>query len=401
MPPPSANILILVANLPVPADRRVWQEACALAQNGYTVHIICPRTKGFKKFYDQQNNIHVYRFWQPFEGVGLGGFICEYTTLFLSTFLLGLYLQCRHRLRIVQICNPPDLFFIIAWLLKQFGASVVYDQHDVCPELYASKFTRKPRFFSKITAFMFWLEKQTYRCADRVIVPNESFHHVAQTRGKIDPQKIFIVRHTPDSFFPAACHHKNNTYTSQPPVIGYVGILGSQDGGARLIEIARLLKEKKPALPFKMIIVGDGPELAQVKHNVLKFNLASTVIFKGFVSGDELISAYRSFDIAIIPDAKNTYTDLITLNKTLEYIAMNIPFVYPPLTQTICDAENAGLCAENDSVEALCAALIHLIDHHDVRECLKQNAIKRLDDLAWHHSKNNLLACYHSLVAPH
>ena len=43
------KILIIVENLPVPFDTRVWQEATTLVKNGYTVSVICPKGKGYEK----------------------------------------------------------------------------------------------------------------------------------------------------------------------------------------------------------------------------------------------------------------------------------------------------------------------------------------------------------------
>ncbi|HZO84383.1 MAG TPA: glycosyltransferase WbuB, partial [Verrucomicrobiae bacterium] len=56
-------ILILVENLPVPLDRRVWQEACALRDAGYEVAVICPRMRGYTKPEEVLEGIYIYRHW--------------------------------------------------------------------------------------------------------------------------------------------------------------------------------------------------------------------------------------------------------------------------------------------------------------------------------------------------
>src|SRR3954470_8778014 len=68
------RVLIIVENLPLPFDRRVWQEARALAAAGFTVSIICPKAPAFEKSFERIDGIDIHRHWLPTEADGLLGY---------------------------------------------------------------------------------------------------------------------------------------------------------------------------------------------------------------------------------------------------------------------------------------------------------------------------------------
>ena len=82
------KILIIVENLPVPFDTRVWKEANALVKNGYEVYVICPNGKGFEKKYEVLEGVHIYRHPMPKEGNGPVGYLIEYAVAFFWELIL-------------------------------------------------------------------------------------------------------------------------------------------------------------------------------------------------------------------------------------------------------------------------------------------------------------------------
>src|ERR1700757_1487049 len=117
----STAVCIVVENLPVPLDRRVWREACALRDAGYRVSVICPQGNGkCSAAYESLDGIEIYRHW-AWEASKTAGYLLEYSWALAAEFFLTLRVFLRTRFRILQACNPPDTIFLIGLLLKPFG----------------------------------------------------------------------------------------------------------------------------------------------------------------------------------------------------------------------------------------------------------------------------------------
>src|SRR5271165_3449032 len=132
-------VCIIVENLPVPADRRVWQEARALTEAGYSVSIICPNGRGFERSHETLDGIEIHRL-ATWEASGPIGYFVEYGWALANEFVLAFQIYSRTRFRILQACNPPDTIFLVALFFKLFGVRFVFDQHDLMPELFEARF---------------------------------------------------------------------------------------------------------------------------------------------------------------------------------------------------------------------------------------------------------------------
>src|SRR3954453_15740949 len=187
------RVLILVENLPSPFDRRVWQEANALRDAGYTVSIICPTGKGYESRDEEIDDIAISRYKLPMEAEGAVGYALEYSAALFWTFLLSLRVLFTRGFDVVHACNPPDLFFLVGGFYKVFGKKFLFDHHDANPELYLAKFGRRDFFYR----LMLWLEKLTFRTADVSIATNQSYRRIALERGGMAPERVFVVRSGP------------------------------------------------------------------------------------------------------------------------------------------------------------------------------------------------------------
>src|SRR4051794_11564485 len=115
------SVLIIVENLPVPFDTRVWKQACSLQRNGYAVTVLCPRGKGFNKAHEVLEGVHIYRHPMPMEGNGALGYVLEYGSALFWEFLYSWWIYLRRGFQVIQGCNPPDDIFLIALPFKLFG----------------------------------------------------------------------------------------------------------------------------------------------------------------------------------------------------------------------------------------------------------------------------------------
>lgn len=188
------KVLIVVENLPVPFDTRVWKEAISLHRADYDVTVLCPKGKGYRKGYELLEGIHVYRHPMPKEGNTPMGYIWEYGCALFWEFLYSWWIYLRRGFDVIQGCNPPDDIVLVALPFKLFGVKYVFDHHDVNPELYFSKYEREDIFYKA----QIWLERLTFRFSDVVMSTNNSYKNIAVTRGGLAPEDVFVVRNGPD-----------------------------------------------------------------------------------------------------------------------------------------------------------------------------------------------------------
>lgn len=391
------RILIIVENLTVPLDRRVWQEAQALRDAGYTVSIICPKGGKFTKGYEVLEDIHIFRHPLPLEADGPAGYAIEYASALFWEFVLSVRVANKVGFDVIQACNPPDLIFAVAGFWKYlFGKPFIFDHHDINPELYEAKFGKRGFFHRLLTYF----ERCTFSMADASIATNETFKEIAVKRGGMNPERVYVVRSIPDlSRFKRRAPNmalKNG----RKHLIGYVGIMGAQDGVDLLIGAMDELVNGKGRRDVQCAIVGSGTEVAALNAMVRSRGLDDYVTFTGFLSGDDLMGAFSTFDIGAIPDPKNGYNDKISMNKVFEYMSLGIPFVQFDLIEGRKAAGNAALYASNNDPVAFASELCVLLDNEAKREELAAAGVERAKRLLqWDVERANLLAAYDAALA--
>lgn len=388
----SRKVLIIVENLTMPLDRRVWQEARTLRDAGYTVSVICPVGGVYTKGYELLEGIHVFRHPLPFEADGPLGYAVEYGSALFWELVLSVRAHFKVGFDAVQACNPPDLIFLIAGLWKYLaGKPFVFDHHDINPELFEAKFNRRGLFHKLLTK----LERWTFRTADVSIATNETFKDIAIKRGGMAPERVFIVRSIPDvSRFrrtaPNLALRKGKRH-----VIGYVGIMGAQDGVDLLIEAVSDLVHRQGRDDVGCVIVGSGTELPNLQRLAHERGLDEHVTFTGFLSGEPLMAALSAFDIGAIPDPKNTYNDKISMNKAFEYMTLGIPFVQFDLMEGRKIAGDAALYASDNSPAELARQLARIMDDEALAGTLADEGRARAKALLrWDDEAARLLAAY-------
>src|SRR5271170_789567 len=221
----------------VPFDPRVWKEATSLRARGYEVTVLCPRVKGCSQGYEVLEGVHIYRHPTPKEGDSLLGYLYEYVFALLWEFVYTSWIFFRRGFHVIQGCNPPDDIFLVALPFKLLGVKYIFDHHDVNPELYLSKYGKKDLFYK----VQLWLEKGTFRCSDVVISTNNSYREIAMTRGGMRADNIFVVRNGPSLAVKAVPPNPTLKYGKRY-LVGYVGVMNSQDGLDILLDVVLRIK---------------------------------------------------------------------------------------------------------------------------------------------------------------
>jgi glycosyltransferase involved in cell wall biosynthesis len=385
------KVLIIVENLPVPFDSRVWKEARSLTDAGYEVTVICPRGKGYETGHEILEGVRIYRHLAPPEGNSALGYVWEYYCALFWEKLYTWWVFLRHGFHVIQGCNPPDDIFLIALPFKLFGVKYIFDHHDAIPELYLSKYD-KPGLLYKIQVK---LEKWTYRFSDVVMATNASYADLAVTRGGLDPSDVFVVRNGPDLA----------TFKAVPPVpdlkygkkylVGYVGTMSIQEGLDILLDVALHIKNSgRDDVHFTC--VGGGPALTELRKMVEDKGLADTVNFTGRISDEQLLKILSTADVCVNPDKPCEMNDISTMIKIMEYMALGKPIVQFNLKEGRFSAQDASLYADNaNQIPDFAAKILWLLDNPDARQRMGEFGIRRVrEELAWEYSSKNLLAAY-------
>jgi glycosyltransferase involved in cell wall biosynthesis len=390
------GVLIIVENLPVPFDRRVWQEANALREAGYTVSVICPKGKGHISSYEELQGIHIYRHSLPVEASGAAGYLLEYSAALFWEFLLSIKVLRNHGFDAIHACNPPDLIFIIAGFYKLFlGKKFVFDQHDLNPELYEIKFGRKSGLFYRLLCLF---ERLTFKCADISIATNETFKQIAIERGGMQPDQVAIVKSYPDLTRFRAVPADPTLRKSFKYTIGYIGIMGQQDGVDILIRaMAYIVKELKH-IDIACLIIGSGSELGNLRALANALNVNDYVTFTGYLSGEALLTHLCSLDIGVIPDPPSPCNDKLSMNKVFEYMALGLPFVQFDLAQSRLEAGDAGFVAAEPTPEAMAQAILSLLANEALRKRMSEIGKERANrEFRWETEKQTLVEHYRKL----
>lgn len=388
------HILIIVENLPVPFDRRVWQEANTLKDNGAKVSIICPIMKGYTKRYEVINDIEIYRHPLPLEARGALGYLLEYSAALFWEWSLSWKVFFKKRFHVIHGCNPPDLIFLTALWFKPFGVKYIFDHHDINPELYIAKYNKKGFFYQLIVIF----EYLTFKFSKYSIATNESYKEIAIRRGKKKAENVQVVRSGPKLdrlklLDPDKQYKKGRKY-----LVGYVGVIGEQEGIDLLLESAKYIVEQRDDVQFA--IVGGGTDVEKLIQLSKEMGLSDYVDFYGRVSDEVLIGVLNTADVCVNPDKPSEMNNLSTMNKIMEYMALKKAIVQYDLKEGRFSAQEASLYAKNHSTKDFAEKIIWLLENENERIKIGEYGYNRvINQLSWDHESVKLLDIYQKVLS--
>jgi len=389
--PSSIRVLLLVENNSYPFDFRVRREAQALLKAGYQVSVIAPRGAA-QPWREDIEGISVYRFPAPPGGVGVLSYAFEFGYATLVMLLLTAWVSVSKGVDVIHAANPPDTLCVIGIVFKLFGKRFVFDQHDLAPETYLSRFEQpRANFIYKILCFM---ERLSYAAADAVIVTNESYKQVAVNRGNKHPSKVFIVRNGPPLAY-QPLEPDPDLVQRANYLIGYIGTIGPQDGVDYWLRAIREMVFTLERRDFLAIIIGSGDALSGVKALAKALEIEAYVLFTGRLSELESRKYLSAVNVCVQPDPLSPLNDKSTMNKLMEYMALGKPTVAFDLVETRFSAQDAAIYVKpNDELE-FAKQVSWLLDNPD--ECEKMGEIGRdrvANALAWEYSEPELTRAY-------
>jgi glycosyltransferase involved in cell wall biosynthesis len=391
------TIVMLVENLSVPADPRVWREARTLHAAGFRVCIICPRGRTRdQKPEECIDGIFIYRYRLSPTTEHPLSYLREYIEAMIQTFLYSLRIWLHHGFDVIHAANPPDLFFFIGLFYRLFGKKYVFDQHDLAPEVFQVKFHNRQGLLYHL---MLLLERCSYWTAHLVITTNESQRQIALTRGKCRPQSVVVVRSGPELDRYRPDQPDTTLKHNRRYLLLYVGVMGAQDGIEYALHAMKELVHDRQHNDISLALLGEGERLPALQELAHTLHLDAYVNFTGWVDQTKLMRYLNSADIGLCPDSSNELNDRCTMLKTLEYMAMGKPIVAFNLPETRYSAQEAALYAPSQNVTAFADCIELLLEQENLRKHMGLRGRQRIvEELCWDRTKEALLSAYAALL---
>jgi len=390
------RILIIVQNLPVPFDRRVWLECRALTAAGYDVTVVCPKGKNDPGYQVLEGvTLLKYRPYAP--GGSAVSFIVEYAYSFLTTAALVLRARRKGKLSVLQACNPPDIFWPIArWLRRRDGTRFVFDHHDLCPELYDSRF---PDGRALPKQGLLALEKATFRTADHVVSTNTSYAEIAMRRGGKAPENVTVVRTGPEPQRRQRRAEVPALRRGRKHLVAYIGVMGPQDGVDLAVRAAAYVINDLGRDDVAFTFMGSGDSYHELVALRDELGLNDHVELPGRVPDETVVDVLSTAAVGLSPDPKNPLNDVSTMNKTLEYMAFELPVVAFDLKETRVSAGDASSYIQSGDVAAYARAIVELLDDPNKRAVMgKAGRVRIEQELGWPFQRDRYVGVYDTIV---
>jgi glycosyltransferase involved in cell wall biosynthesis len=380
----------------VPFDRRVWLECQALTSAGYQVSVVCPKGRD-EPSYEVIDSVRLYRYRPYAPGGSKVSFIAEYVYSFLATAWGMLRARRSGRFAVIQACNPPDIFWPLALAFRGLdGARFVFDHHDLCPELYQSRFPSGPKLPYK---GLLALERRTHRAANHVIATNDSYREIAMTRGGKRADEVTVVRTGPDLRRLRPGEPDPELRRGHRYLVAYIGVMGPQDGVDIVVRAADIVVSKLGRDDIAFTLIGSGDCFDDLVALRDQLGLAGHVEFTGRAPDEQVMRIMSTADAGLSPDPKNPLNDVSTMNKTMEYMVFGLPVVAFDLRETRVSAGDAAVYVQPNDEQQYAEAIVALLDDEPRRELMGKLARERVEqELAWDHQEGTYLGVYERVL---
>jgi glycosyltransferase involved in cell wall biosynthesis len=398
-----------------PSDVRVRNESDVLVAAGYQVVVVALRRQG-EALSERVGGVQVYRLpklvlfqktlrqnstWLQkawLKGKAFLGYLGEYIYFTAGCFAMSLYVAAKHGFDVIHAHNPPDTIFLVAAPYKLLGKKFVFDHHDLCPELYQSRYRARRDVFVR---WLGLLEKCSLKLADITIATNESYKMAQTERGGVKPEKIFIVRNGPNLQRMKIQPPSRRLLQMNKTILCYIGSLNPQDGVDYLLRSLHHLAYGIGRREFYCVIMGSGDSLEGLRALADELKLTGLVELTGFVSDTDLLANLSAADICVDPDPSSPLNDVSTWIKIMEYMAYGKPIVSYDLKETRFSAREAALYVEPNDEKRFSEAIATLMDRPSLRKQMGDFGRRRVEEeLEWSKVGQSLKAAYRALLSP-
>ena len=309
-----------------PADPRPRRAAETLIKEGMMVDLICEgEEKSPKKEFLQ--NLTITRIPIKHRRGGALSYAYQYAAFILISAAMLAWRSLHKRYDLVYVHNMPDVLVLSALVPKLLGAKVILDQHDPMPELMRTIFNMSEESLG--VRVIQRLEKWSIARANLVITVNLACRQIFSRRS-CRVEKIGVVMNSPDGeiFTYRAARSYPVRNPGQPFVLMYHGSLVERNGLDLAVDALAQVRQIIPTTELR-VYGRSTPYLEQVMDKVRKLGLEKSVRYLGPRKLEELVKEIESCDVGVIPNQRNTFTDINTPTRIFEYLALGKPVIAP------------------------------------------------------------------------
>jgi len=389
------HVLLLIENEAVPFDRRMWNIALALREAGAQVSVLCPVFGKDNERHTVLEGVHIHRYHNTFADGSVAGYLREYATAFFKTFFLMHRLMFRGRIHVVHAANPPDIFWPLALYLKLWGIRFVFDEHDLSPEAYLSRFDKDEQSPDTLYRIQKLFQRLSYRYADAILSTNETYRERAVQSDPRNAGKTFVVRNGPDT----------RTFRHRPPnaalkkgrkyLAAYIGVMAFQDGVEYVIRAVDELVHRKNFREVMFYLIGKGDDWPRLKQLAEELGLKDDIVFTGRIPDPEALEILSTADVCLSPDPYSPLNELSTMTKIMEYMSLGKPIVSFHLKENKFSAGASAIYVDNNNPAAFADGILSLLNDPEGARRMGEAGIQRVDaELSWQKQSERLRAAY-------
>ena len=382
------HVAAVVENIPFGADHRLRKQVETLLEAGHRVSVVTMRDDANSR-YRSRDGLRLLEYPPPREPSGPLGYLREYVWSFgWAAFLLA-RLRVRGRIDVLQLCQPPDVYFPLARVLRWGGARIVVDQRDLMPEILADRYPGAPR---AMTRALHLLERRTQKVADRTVTVNHTLQDRLVGAGA-RPEDVSIVWNGPVLSRVASARPDPGLRSDGRRLVVWVGKMGLQDRVDLMVTLAATVVHRLGRRDCEFVLLGDGECLEALQRQASDLDLDGWLRFTGWVPEDVVFRHLASADVAVDTSLQTEVTPV----KALEYMASGLPFACFDLPETRRLADGAAVLVPPPDVDALAQAVVGLLDDASARGRLAEAGRRAVrDTLAWERQ----VATYLGAVGP-
>lgn len=376
------HVAVVVENVPLGVDTRLRKQVEDLLSAGFDVSVVTARHPDNEP-YRNRHRLRLLEYPAPPDGRGLVGYAREYAVSLGWAALRLLALRRRRPIDVLQLCQPPDVYWPVAWLLRAAGARVVVDQRDLMPELLVS---RGGRGNGSLMWVLGRLERESQRVAHATVTVNEHLRDRLVAAG-CAPSAITVVRNGPVLRRVRDVQASGSASVDLAPAPGsrrfrvvWAGKIGPQDRVDQVVRLADELVHRRGRTDCEFVVLGDGECLEELEELTRRLGLEEHVSFPGWVDERTLFSRLRDADLGVDTSLQGEVSPV----KVMEYMALGLPFVCFDLQETRRISQDAAVLVPPGDISAFADAVVSLLEDASSRNRLGARGRCRVEEeLAW------------------
>ncbi len=389
------HCVLVIENEAVPFDRRMWNIAHALKESGAVVSVICPIFGKDNERFTVLDGIRIHRYTNTFADGSVVGYFREYGVAFVKTVFLLHTLMLRGRIHVVHVANPPDIFWPLAIYLKLFGIRFIFDEHDLSPEAYLSRFDKDESSAGILYTLQRWFQRLSYRFADGIISTNETYRERAIQTNPRNAAKTFVVRNGPDTRTFRRCPPNAELKKGRAFLAAYIGVMAIQDGVEYVIRAVDELVNKRNVRDIMFYLIGKGDDWPRLKEIAEERGVGKDIVFTGRIPDAEALEILSTADVCLSPDPYSPLNELSTMTKIMEYMSLGKPIVSFHLKENKYSAGPSALYVDNNNHEAFAEGILTLLHDPERSQRMGEAGVRRVtEELSWQKQAQRLRAAY-------